>query len=88
MQLLIESGRIADIILLLIVLEIVALALLSRVMRAPRLPDLLGTLLSGLFLVGALKSCVAGAPWTITAALLLAALAAHMFDLWRRWPSA
>ncbi|MEM8970474.1 MAG: hypothetical protein AAGD43_00215 [Pseudomonadota bacterium] len=88
MQQLIESGRIADIILALIALEIVCFALLRRLAwRAPKLVDLLGTLLSGLFLIAALRSGLAGADWTVTASFLMAALLSHLFDLWRRWPS-
>ncbi|MEM9360148.1 MAG: hypothetical protein AAGB04_28525 [Pseudomonadota bacterium] len=88
MQQLIESGRIADIILALIALEIIGFALLRRLTGStPRLADLIGTLLSGLFLIAALRSGLTGADWTVTASLLLAALLSHLFDLWRRWPS-
>ena len=88
MQQLIESGRIADIILALIALEIVGFALLQQLARrTPRLMDLIGTLLSGLFLIAALRSGLTGSDWTVTASFLMAALLAHLFDLWRRWPS-
>ena len=88
MQQFIDSGRIADVIFALIALEIVGFALLQRLTwRAPKLADLIGTLLSGLFLIAALRSGLTGVDWTVTATFLMAALLSHLFDLWRRWPS-
>jgi hypothetical protein len=87
MQQLVESGWITDIILVLIALEIIALAILGRTsIPAPRLQNVIGTLFSGLFLVAALRSALVGANWWIIAACLFAALLSHLFDLRSRWP--
>jgi hypothetical protein len=86
MQQLIESGRIADVILAIIMLELVGLLVLRHMLkRGPKLLDVIGTLLSGVFLIAALRSGITGAHWTITASFLLAALLSHVFDIWRRW---
>jgi hypothetical protein len=72
------SGRIVDAVLALTVLE--GLLLLWRG-RA----DLMATLLAGLALLAALRLALAGAAWPWLALALLAALAAHLADLARRW---
>ena len=88
MQQLIDSGRIADVILAIIMLELFGLlALRCMLQRGPKIIDIFGTLLSGIFLIAALRSGITGTHWTITASFLLAALLAHVFDIWRRWTS-
>jgi hypothetical protein len=86
MQTLFESGRIIDLILLLVALECAGLVLLrARTGRGPALRDLLPTLLAGAFLLVAMRATLSGAgvPWI--GASLLAALCAHVTDLSRRW---
>ncbi len=73
------TGRIVDGILALTVLEGCFLVLWRR------RTDLLITLLAGLGLLAALRLALAGAAWPWLALALLAALAAHVADLARRW---
>ncbi|MGF1456774.1 MAG: hypothetical protein ACFB6R_15510 [Alphaproteobacteria bacterium] len=81
-----QSGRIIDLILLLILLEIAGLTWLRRRLgHGPYLGDLLPIILSGAFLMLAVRTALTGAPWTWTAACLLAALVSHGVDLVRRW---
>jgi hypothetical protein len=85
-QALFDSGRIFDLILLLLGLECAGLALLRALTgRGPALRDMLPTLLSGAFLLVAMRAAQAdaGLPWI--GASLLAALCAHLIDLSRRW---
>lgn len=42
-------------------------------------------LLSGLFLMVALRAHMAGTPWAVTGGLLAASGIAHATDMWRRW---
>lgn len=72
------GGRIVDAALLLAAAEALALALARR-------RDLLATLLAGLCLLAAVRLALAGAPWPWLALSLLAALAAHLADMARRW---
>lgn len=80
------SGRIVDLILLFIGLELALLTLLHR-WRGMGVPpmELLGHLASGAALLLALRSALVGAAWIWTAAWLAAALVAHLIDLARRW---
>jgi hypothetical protein len=81
------SGRLVDAAIALIVLEALALLWLrTRRGRGPAPADLLGNLAAGLFLLLALRAALLGAAWPWLAACLAAALAAHLFDLSRRWP--
>lgn len=80
------SGHIVDLILGLVVLEAVAVAIYHRRTGLGVAPaDLLSNLLSGVFLLLALRVALVQASWTWTALLLFAALLAHVTDLWRRW---
>ncbi len=72
------AGPIVDAILILTLLEGAVL------LRRGRL-DLFVTLLSGLALMAALRLALAGADWAWLGLALLAALAAHIADLARRW---
>ncbi len=83
------TGRVVDLILGLVVLE--AMLLLAWRWRsggglAPA--DIAANLAAGACLMLALRSALVGEPWTATAPWLLAGLAAHLLDLWRRWPRA
>lgn len=81
------DGRIVDVAIALLLLEaLLLLWLRAKHRRGPAPADLLGNLAAGLFLLLALRAALAGAAWTWIAASLTAALAAHVFDLWRRWP--
>ena len=89
MQSLVASGRIVDPILLLMGIECAGLVLLRvRTGRDPALRDILPMLLSGAFLLIAMRAALSGAglPWI--GASLLAALCAHLADLSRRWNTA
>ena len=86
MAALLASGRLIDIVLALTALEAIALILYFR--RSGRgVPpgEYLGALAPGLCLLLALRCGVSGADWTWTLLWLLAALAAHLADLRRRW---
>ena len=80
------SGRIVDLILILVVIEGVAMALYWR--RAGRgiAPlDLLPNLCAGAFLLLALRASLAGDGWMMACFCLAAAGLAHLADLHRRW---
>ncbi len=86
MEDLITSGRIADLILGLIVLEALAFVAIRRISgNGPRLLSLLGTLASGVFLLLAFRSAASGQPWTVTAGCLAGAFIAHAADIAGRW---
>lgn len=46
--------------------------------------QILSLMLPGAFLLLALKAALGGAPWPVTACWLLAALIAHLGDVWTR----
>jgi hypothetical protein len=76
------SGRVADLVLLVLVLESAALVLWHR--RTGRgLPPaaVLGLALPGVALVLALRAALVGAGWPFVAMALVGAFAAHLFDL-------
>ena len=80
------TGRIADLI---IALSLVEGGLLTwyyrRTGRGIAPSDALPNLLAGIALVAALRLALSGAGWPAIATCLLAALAAHLADLRRRW---
>jgi hypothetical protein len=85
MEQFVRSGQVADLILACLALE--ALVLLGwRRMAGRGLPpvDVLALLLPGAFLVLALRLALTGRAWMLIPAALIAALAAHLFDLHRR----
>lgn len=82
LQSLFESGRIADVILALIALEVVGFAAFHRLTgRGLPVRQLIANLLSGAFLILAYRSAATGAPWTVAAVCLALAFAAHLADL-------
>jgi hypothetical protein len=86
MQTLLSSGLLVDLVIALTVVEGIALALYHRATGrgvAPR--DYALNLASGLCLMLALRSVLAGAQWHWTAAALAAAGLAHGADIARRW---
>jgi len=80
------SGRIADLALAVLALELVALALIRRRLgRGPSLAALAFNAASGAGLLLALRSALAGWDWTATAAFLTLSLLAHLGDAAIRW---
>ncbi|MGL4395382.1 MAG: hypothetical protein ACRCS9_02475 [Hyphomicrobium sp.] len=86
MDSLITSGRIADVILAMMVLEGLFLTFLFRGASGAMRPLLIWTnLMAGAALVLALKSVLQNDDWTWTALWLALALVAHAADLAARW---
>ena len=80
-----ESGRIVDLVLLLVVLEVAALPwLLQRLGSSLRLAQLLPNIAAGAALFIALRLAISGAAWHWIAAAMIAALLAHLYDLNQR----
>jgi hypothetical protein len=79
------SGRIVDVALGVIVLELAAL-LVFRQRLAPGLKplDLIGQLSAGFMLLLGVRCAVGGVDYRVTLALLAASFPAHLFDLSRR----
>lgn len=83
---LITSGRIIDLILLVIGIELTALALLAR-LRPPglRFSRLVSLVIPGVCIFLALKAALVSASWSVIALLLVLSGIAHAFDVWIRW---
>lgn len=82
MAALFASGHIADVILAILALEILALVAYQRVTgRGYRLLDILPNALAGGCLVLAVRSALVAADWTWTALALAASFIAHLWDL-------
>jgi hypothetical protein len=82
MEALVRSGQVADVILVCLLIEAVALLAWNRATGrglAPR--AVAAVLLPGAFLVLALRFALTDAAWTLIPVALLAALAAHLWDL-------
>ena len=88
-QALIESSRVADILIMVMFAE-AALLIGYRAVRGRgfAVAHVVTNLLAGLFLVLALKAALAGAPWQWIAAALAAAGVSHAVDVYTRWPAA
>ena len=81
-----HSGRIVDLILLLVLVEAVLLAWRRQLTgRGPSLRALLPNLLSGAALLAAVRLALVHAEWLWVATALLFALLAHLADLHQRW---
>jgi len=81
-----HSGRIIDIIILLVVLEIAVLLSLHRIRSlGPKPQVLLPTLASGLLLMLALRAAIADLRWELIALPLTLALITHIIDLIQRY---
>jgi hypothetical protein len=80
MQDLIASGGVADVVLLVMALEAIALFALFR-SDGPQLLGLSGNLVGGAALVLALRFALTGAQWPWIASALLASMAGHIVDL-------
>jgi hypothetical protein len=82
----VESGHLVEAILGLTVFEWLALAAYHRHTGRGVAPQHFSrNLLSGMFLLLALRQALTGAWWGWIAACLLASLLAHLADLARRW---
>jgi hypothetical protein len=80
------SGRLVDLILVVVVLEAAGLLLLWRSARRGIAPlDLLPNLCAGGFLLLALRAALSGGGWVMASGCLAAAGLAHLIDLYRRW---
>ncbi len=85
---LLASGRLIDIILLIVAIEAVALGLYWRATGrgvAPR--DLLPNLIAGSLLLVAMRLVIAEAAWPLVCAVLAGAGVASALDIARRWRS-
>lgn len=86
MEPLFASGRVADLLLALLVGEALVLALYRRATgRGVRFGDLAFNLLAGGCLLLALRAALVGAQFHWIAMALTGALAAHVLDLRQRW---
>jgi len=86
MQALFDSGRAADLVLLALALEAAGLWVLRRFAgQGPGLAPLLPFLLAGAAFALALRAALTGAGWAWVALPLLAAFAAHLWDVAGRW---
>ena len=80
------SGRLVDLILVLVVVEAAALMLYWRRFGAGVSPfDLLPNLCAGAFLLLAMRAALTGGGWMAASGCLAAAGLAHLADLYRRW---
>jgi hypothetical protein len=80
------SGRLVDLILIVVVIEATVLLLLwRRAGRGVAPLDLLPNLCAGAFLLLALRSVLAGTGWMTASFCLAAAGLAHLADIHRRW---
>ncbi len=85
MQEFFASGRVVDVAIAMLALELVLMAWLQRHGGAvPNPVDVAVALAAGLFLLVALRFALTGAGWPLIATALLAALVAHLVDLARR----
>lgn len=87
MEALFASGRVVDLILLMVAAEVLCVLVWRQWARRGGLApaELIRLLLPGVCLLAALRGALVGAWWGWIAAWLLAALAAHVGDLARRW---
>jgi hypothetical protein len=82
----VRSGFLADVILAVMMIEMLLLLVYRKVTGRGVAPaDLIAMLLAGACLVLALRAVLTGSHWPVVALFLLAALIAHLTDLYRRW---
>jgi hypothetical protein len=80
------SGRIIDLILLMVAAEAVLIAWLHRrTQRRPTLADIGPTLVSGALLLLTIRAALTGSWWGWIALILTLALVSHLIDLALRW---
>lgn len=86
MQELFASGRVIDLILVLMVIEAAAIGLYHRrTGRGLPVRTLVTVLLAGAFLLLALRASLTGADWPAIAIFLVLGLVSHLADLAGRW---
>jgi hypothetical protein len=86
LQDLFATGRIVDLILVLVAVEAAALLSVRAVSsRGPSPAAIIANLAAGAMLMLALRSVLVAAHWSVTALWLVAALVAHLTDLALRW---
>jgi hypothetical protein len=80
------SGRLVDLILIIVAIEAACLVIYWRSTGRGASPgDLLPNLFAGAFLLLALRLSLGGAGWQLCCGSLAAAGLAHLVDLGRRW---
>jgi hypothetical protein len=80
------SGHVVDLIIAFMAIEAVVLLVWRKRTGGGIAPGpLVASLLAGFFLLLALRSALTGAPWSMAALWLVAALVAHLADLAGRW---
>ena len=80
------SGRLVDLVLLVVLIEVgVLIAFWRKTGRGVRPSSLLPNLAAGVFLLIALRLALAGYGWMPIAACLAASGVAHAVDLKQRW---
>ncbi|MEO8010784.1 MAG: hypothetical protein ABI650_03980 [Dokdonella sp.] len=80
------SGRVVDLVLVVMAIEAIVLGLYHRKSgRGIGLLDLLANLASGFCLLLALRAALTGMSWPWIGAALAASFAGHLFDVSRRW---
>ncbi|KAA5804135.1 hypothetical protein F1654_09550 [Alkalicaulis satelles] len=84
MESLFVTGRVVDLILVLVVAECAVLALWPRLRGAMSLLDIAALIAPGVMLLLAVRAALTGAPHMLTAAMLAAAFACHIADVARR----
>lgn len=83
----ITGGGVADLILVLLALEAIAIWAWRRARgRGPKLVDVAGTLVSGACMILALRAVATGQGAAAIGMFLTLSFLAHGYDLWRRGP--
>jgi hypothetical protein len=86
LQQLVTSGRVVDVIIVVMIAEAVVLFLYHRrTSLGPPPAEIVAMLVAGLCLLLALRAALTGSNWLWIAAFLTTALVAHLVDLHRRW---
>ncbi len=86
MQEFFSSGRVVDLVLLVMVIEAIVLGLHHRrTGRGIAFVDMLANLASGFCLLLALRAALGGMSWPWIGAALTASFAGHLLDVSRRW---
>lgn len=80
----IASGAVADLVLLVMAVEFIALTALQRTGRMRRAVDLLSALVPGACLVLALRAALTGAAWPWIAGMIALSFPFHVIDVVRR----
>ena len=79
-----ESGRIIDLILAVVAVEVLVLILWTKLRGAMTRLDMISLTLPGVMLMLAIRTALTDGPHTMTAAFLAAAFATHLWDVARR----